>query len=137
MTKRIEGRVIVSWEEPLTGRVIKYTKKVSFLGDIDPSTGKAIRTLDKKQRKIANKILFFPGSKGSTVGSAVLYGLAKRGKAPKLIVTPKPDLVTMGGTIFGEIPTLKISTDSFELVDDGEQARAYVKGNKGIIEVGG
>lgn len=135
MTKRIEGNVLMGWDGIIKGQIIKFTKKISFLGDINPQTSKPISKLDPKRRAIAKKILFFPGSKGSTVGSAVLYGLAKRQKAPKLLVTLNSDLVTLGGAIFGEIPTMKISKTAFDQVQSNQKAKAYIQKEKGIIEM--
>lgn len=136
MTEKIEGRVLVGWKGILQGKVMKFKEHVSFLGDINPKTGKPIERLDPRKRSISNKILFFPGSKGSTVGSAVLYGLAKRKKAPRLLVTPQPELITMGGAIFGEIPMLEISKNQFERVLDEQKARAHIEEEvRGIIEL--
>lgn len=129
----MKGRVIVPWDDILEGQVIKYEGKVSFLGDIDPETGKPIETLDTKRRSISKKILVFPGSKGSTVGSAVLYGLAKRNKSPKLLMTPNPDLVTMGGAIFGEIPAIEISKEAFNHLRDGDRLKVRIVGENGEI----
>lgn len=138
MAEKIEGKVLVSWKGILQGKVMKFKDSISFLGDINPKTGKPIERLDPRKRSISNKILFFPGSKGSTVGSAVLYGLAKRKKAPRVLVTPQPELITMGGAIFGEIPMLEISKTQFKRVLDGQKAKAYIEeGKRGIIELTG
>lgn len=135
MNKQIKGRVIVSWNGSIEGKIMKLSKKLSFLGDIDPESSRVIEELDEQQRQIRNRILFFPSAKGSTVGSAVLYGLARQRKAPKLLASSSTDLVTMGGAIFGEIPAIKISKDAFNQVKDGDYAKAYTNDENAVIEV--
>lgn len=135
MNNQMKGRVIVSWKGRLEGTILKLAKKISFLGDIDPATSRAIKALDEQQRPIKDSILFFPSAKGSTVGSAVLYGLARQGKAPKLLVSPNTDLVTMGGAIFGDIPAVEISREAFNQAKDGARVTAYIVDETAIIEL--
>jgi predicted aconitase with swiveling domain len=63
---RAEGEAVVS-KEP-----------IGFYGGVDPKTGMFIEKGHELEGKsIAGKILVFPKGKGSTVGSYVIYGLAK------------------------------------------------------------
>lgn len=66
---RFEGRMISIGKA--SGYVIKLSKPLSFLGEVDGCTG----DLNIIHDNIANKILVFPRGKGSTVGSFVMYNL--------------------------------------------------------------
>lgn len=78
---------------------------VSFLGGVDPRTGKII---DEKSdifgENVAGKVFVFPEGKGSTVGSYVIYGLALNGCAPVAILNEKSEVVVATGVIISEIP---------------------------------
>jgi hypothetical protein len=70
-------------------------------------TGKIVgKDLDIFGENLSNKILIFSEGRGSTVGSNILYGLAIKGLAPKLIITSKVELITISGAIFGDIPMI-------------------------------
>ncbi|MBC7129879.1 DUF126 domain-containing protein [Candidatus Bathyarchaeota archaeon] len=78
---------------------------ISFLGDVDPKTGRIIaRSHDLYGKKLKDKVLCFPHGHGSTVGSYVLYSLAKNGVAPKAIVNEKADPVIVVGAVMANIP---------------------------------
>ena len=65
------------------GPVLVSPEPISFLGGVDPETGKITDTTHPLYGKvIAGRVLVFPHGKGSTVGSYVLYALARNGKAP-------------------------------------------------------
>jgi predicted aconitase with swiveling domain len=51
-------------------------------------------------------VLVMPTGKGSTVGSYVLYRMAKQGTAPAAILCATCDTVVAVGAILGEIPCI-------------------------------
>jgi len=55
---------------------------------------------------IKGKILCFPHGHGSTVGSYVMYALAKNGVAPKAILNEKADPVVVVGAVLANIPMI-------------------------------
>ncbi|AMM54961.1 DUF126 domain-containing protein [Pyrococcus kukulkanii] len=85
------------------GVVIVSRRPLSFLGGVDPETGIITDAeSDIKGESIKGKILAFPRGKGSTVGSYVIYALAKGGNGPKaLIVEDAETIVTVGAIISG------------------------------------
>ncbi len=102
---KCEATVINDWEGEIVGKVIKTTKKISFLGDVDPNTGVILaKDSDIRGESIKGKILVFPGGRGSTVGAGVLFGLVKNNVAPLILVTLVPDQVVISGAIFGDLP---------------------------------
>src|SRR4030042_6124856 len=104
-SKILKGRIIV--EGRCRGEALVSTKPISFLGGIDPADGKIIeKKHDLSGLCIKDKILLFPHGHGSTVGSYVLYSLAKKGLAPKAILNQTADTVVVVGAIIANVPML-------------------------------
>lgn len=96
------------------GKVVKVEERVSFLGDADPKTG---MVLGKKN--ISDSIFVFPGGKGSTVGSYVIYQLKKNGTAPKAMINEHTETIVATGAIISDIPLVdKVQLD---LLEDGDE----------------
>ncbi|OGS48085.1 MAG: hypothetical protein A3K68_03730 [Euryarchaeota archaeon RBG_16_68_13] len=77
----------------------------SFVGGADPATGTVLDDeTGLRGERLADRIFAFPHAKGSTVGSYVLYGLAKRGVGPAAIVNVKAETIVAVGAILGGIP---------------------------------
>ena len=110
--------------------------KISFLGDVDPSTGTIVAPDSSiKGASISSKIFIFLESRGSTVGSNVLFGLSQRFLAPKLIATCKTDLVTVSGAVFGNVPMIsEVDEKIFEIFKNGDVAKAYIYKNQAFLE---
>jgi hypothetical protein len=53
---------------------------------------------------ITGRVLVFSHGKGSTVGSYILYALARNGKAPAAIINSRADPIIAVGAIMGKIP---------------------------------
>lgn len=134
---KFEVSVIQDWEGVIHGEILITHHKISFLGDIDRQTGTVVGSdLDIKGEAIRNKIFIFPESRGSTVGSNVIYGLAKQGTAPRLLVTHRAELITISGAVYGRIPMVsQLSMDAFQLLHLGDTAKAYIQDGRGYIEL--
>ncbi len=99
----LKGRGIV--EGHCKAEALVSTKPISFLGGVDPADGKIIdKTHDLCGECVKDRILCFPHGRGSTVGSYVLYSLAKKRLAPKAIVNQTADPVVVVGAIIADIP---------------------------------
>lgn len=112
-------------------------KPISFLGGVDPNSGIIIETdHDLKGKNMRGKILCFPCGHGSTVGSYVLYSLAKNGLGPKAIVNQTADPVVVVGAVIADIPMIdqvdikQISTDDEVEVDCGKGTVKIVRESK-------
>ena len=104
--KILMGRVIVS-DGTFRGEALVSKKPISFLGGVDPNTGVIIeKNHDLKGKCIKGKILCFPHGHGSTVGSYVMYALAKNDMAPKAIINEKADPVVVVGAVLARIPMI-------------------------------
>jgi len=101
----LKGRTIV--EGRCRAEALVSTKPISFLGGVDPADGKIIeKKHDLCGQCIKGKVLCFPHGHGSTVGSYVLYSLAKKGLAPKAIINQTADSVVVVGAIIANVPMM-------------------------------
>jgi len=128
--KALRGRSIVPGYR--RGVALVSKKPISFLGGVDPNSGLIIeRDHDLKGKNVKEKILCFPNGHGSTVGSYVLYSLAKKGLCPKAIINQIADPVTVVGAIIAEIPMIDhIDIEQIETGDD-----VAVDGEKGTAKI--
>lgn len=119
-----------------TGDLLVSPAPISFLSGVDPDTGTIVEKGHPLEGKsITGRVLAFSHGKGSTVGSYVLYALARNGKAPVAIINSRADPIIAVGAIMGKIP----------LVDDPEVGivrfrngtRVTVDGDSGEIEYDG
>jgi len=101
----LKGRKIV--EGVCKAEALVSTKPISFLGGVDPADGKIIeKNHDLCGACIRDKVLVFPHGHGSTVGSYVMYSLAKKGLAPAAIINQTADPVVVVGAIIANIPMI-------------------------------
>ncbi len=127
---KLKGRSIV----PGYGRgpALVSMKPISFLGGVDSNTGLIIeRGHDLKGCNLTGRVLCFPYGHGSTVGSYVLYSLAKRGLAPIAIVNQTADPVVVVGAIISEIPMV----DSVDIQQIATNEDVEVDGHTGIVKI--
>lgn len=88
-----------------SGQALVTKEPISFLGNVDPETGVVVDPGHELFGKcIAGKVLIFPGGKGSTVGSYVIYQLKKRGKAPAAMINLRSEPIVAVGAIISGIP---------------------------------
>jgi len=134
---RFKTKVIQGWEGQIDGELLVTRMKISFFGDIDQKTGDVVGAdLDILGENIADKIFVFSEGRGSTVGSNVLYGLARYGFAPKLIVTERTELITISGAIYGEIPMVSsLPPEAFDFLKSGVFTRTYIIDEFAYLEV--
>lgn len=126
----LKGRTIV--EGHCKAEALVSAQPLSFLGGIDPSDGRVIeKGHDLCGRCIKDKILCFPHGHGSTVGSYVLYSLARKGLAPKAILNQTADPVVVVGAIIADIPM--IDKIDIKQIDNGDSIE--VDASRGTVKV--
>jgi len=100
---KLKGRAI--FEGKAEGQALVSSSPMSFYGGVNPDTGEIVeRGSELAGQTVKGKVLVFPHGKGSTVGSYVLYRLAKNGVAPSAIVNAKCETIVAVGAIISEIP---------------------------------
>ena len=115
------------------GEAILSRDPISFYGGVDPETGVIVEKGHVLEGKsIAGKILVFPRGVGSTVGSYIIYRLAKNGLAPMGMVNMESEPIVAVGAIISGIPLVdKISGEIFEVVAEGDVLE--IDGDMGIV----
>ncbi|MDR1650668.1 MAG: DUF126 domain-containing protein [Synergistaceae bacterium] len=114
-----EGEVIISKDE-----IMFYL--------VRPETGEVIeKAHDIEGRSVAQKILIFPGGKGSSVvQSDGLYQLMMKGSQPAAMIIQNPETVLVAGAIIMEIPTVdRVDPRFYETVKDGDRVRVDASGS--------
>ena len=116
------------------GEVLISLEPFSFLGGVDPKTGIVIEKGHELEGKsVSGKVMVFPHGKGSTVGSYVVLGLAKNGKAPAAMINLEAEPIIAIGAILANIPMVdKPEKDIFKLLKNG--IRVEVDGDSGKIK---
>ncbi len=117
------------------GEVILTKHPMSFLGGVDPEKGVVTDSNhDLFGKSIGGKILIIPSGKGSTVGSYVLYQMAKNKTAPLAIVALEAEPIIATGAIMGEIPMVDHpESDIYDLIHSGDQI--MVDANLGFLKI--
>lgn len=78
---------------------------ISFLGNVNPETGVVVDPEHELFGQcIARRVLIFPGGKGSTVGSYVIYQLKGRNVAPAAMINLRSEPIVAVGAIISGIP---------------------------------
>jgi len=128
--RELKGRPIVSGQS--RGKALVSKKPISFLGGIDPETGRVVeKDHDLKDQSVKGTVLCFPHGHGSTVGSYVLYSLAKKGVGPKAIINATADPVVVVGAVIAEIPMI----DHIDISQIGTGDTVEVDGEKGTVKI--
>jgi len=100
---KLTGRKI--FKGKVTGEALVTKDSISFYGGVDPENGVVVEKGHELEGKSINdKILVFPSGKGSTVGSYVIYQMAKTGKGPKALILHDCEAIVAVGCIISEIP---------------------------------
>jgi predicted aconitase with swiveling domain len=85
---------------PADGRALVLDQPISFWGGVDPKSGRiADIRHPQHEETIAGRVLFLPGTIGSSSASAVLMELVHNGHAPAAIVLNEPDAILLLGLI--------------------------------------
>ncbi|MBW2261090.1 MAG: DUF126 domain-containing protein [Deltaproteobacteria bacterium] len=99
----MKGRAISAGRA--SGAALISPEPISFYGGVDPATGVVIEKGHALEGQcIKGRVLVFPSGKGSTVGSYVIYALARNGTAPAAMVNEETETIVAAGAILAGIP---------------------------------
>ena len=117
---------------PVSGEVLRWLRPISFLGDVDPSTG--LLSSGGESASVKGKVLVFPEGAGSTVGSYVVYNLKLEDNAPVAMVMAKADAIITIGCILADIPLVhRFPAEELASISTGD--RAEVDPSSGTVKV--
>lgn len=127
---RLEARRIAPGRAASTALV--SASPFSFLGGADGATGIIQDDATGLQGEgLAGRVFAFPTGKGSTVGSYVIYGLAKRGTGPAAIVNERAETIVAVGAILGAVPMVDRVDLGAILTGD----RVLVDADRGFVDL--
>jgi predicted aconitase with swiveling domain len=76
---------------------------------VDPETGIVVEKGHPLEGEtVSGRVLVFPTGKGSTVGSYILYRLAKSGRSPVAIINAESEPIVAVGAIISDIPMVDL-----------------------------
>lgn len=117
------------------GKALVYQGPFSFMGDLDPNTGKIpVPRHLLEGEELADKVFVFTTGKGSSGGDCIAWMAKENGKAPAAIICMESEPVLSGAVIITGIPTVdRPEKNIFEVIQTGDHVR--VDATAGIIEI--
>ncbi len=131
----IQGRGIFGGK--VRGPALVAKEPVSFLGDVDITTGEIMGELPSvKGKRMGGTVLVFPGSMGSAGAWRFIYQQFIHGTHPlALIAKELPDPSVVQGAIMAGIPIIcEPDEDVLNSIDEGDILT--IDGETGTITVG-
>lgn len=130
---KLTGRKVMGGKAE--GEALVSTDSVSFYGGVDPVTGIITDPGHSCNGEcITDKVFVFPTGKGSTVGSYVIYRMAKLGTAPAAIVNVETEAILATGCVISDIPLVdKLDQNPIDVIKNGVRVR--VDADAGTVEV--
>ncbi len=102
---------------------------ISFYGDVDPESG-----LLHDGRPVKDRILVARKSRGSTVGSYVIYALKVYKTHPRAILLGSSEPIVIAGAVLAGIPLFdSLPPSFFRAVKDGAVIKAYMDGTVRLV----
>ena len=128
----LKGRNLLSKE--VEGEALVTSQPISFFGGVNPKTGLIIeKNHELNGKNVAGKVLVFPYGKGSSLGSYVLYAMAKHGTAPSAILNIKTEAIIAVGCALANIPLVdRLNKNPLEVIRTGDWVKIF---SDGTVEV--
>ncbi|MCZ7399880.1 MAG: DUF126 domain-containing protein [Candidatus Methanoperedens sp.] len=117
------------------GEALVTSQFISFLGSIDAKTGIVVeKGHELAGKSVKGKVLVFPGGKGSTVGSYVIYQLWKNGASPCAMINIKTEPIVAVGAIISDIPLVdRVEKNPLTAIKTGD--KVLVDAITGSVEI--
>lgn len=112
------------------GTLVLSPQPVSFLGGVNPSSGK-LSDPAMGGRSVKDRVFAFPRGKGSTVGSYVLLEMKRQGTLPKAMINSLAEPIVATGAVMSGVPL--VDRIDISLLRDGDEV--IVDGAEGTVEV--
>jgi len=118
------------------GEAIILEAPFSFLGELDPDTGKIASPLNKHfGQDLRGKVIVTPSGKGSSMGPVISWYAMKAGNNPAAIICLQAEAILASAAIVAGIPMIdKLDKNPFEFIRPGDYVK--VDATAGIVEVG-
>jgi predicted aconitase with swiveling domain len=117
------------------GEALVTRETISGWGGIDPMTGTVIETRHELRGvSFKDKILVFPGAKGSSGFSAAFHLARLTGSAPlAMVFTQMTTKMALGAVVTRAPAVTDLDHDPLALIETGDWVK--VDGDRGVVEV--
>ena len=129
----LRGRKVVGGSAQGEALVTKET--ISGWGGIDPNTGTIIeRRHELRGQSFKNKILVFPGAKGSSGWSVFFHAARLAGAAPRGMIFKKMTTKVALGAVVSHSPSVTdLDQDPLMVIETGDWVE--IEADQGIVKV--
>ena len=117
------------------GEAMVTRQTISGWGGIDPMTGTIIETRHElRGQSFKDKVLVFPGAKGSSGWSVAFHTTRLTNSAPKaLVFNVMTTKIALGAVVMRAPSVTDFDQDPLEVIETGDWVK--VDGDRGIVEV--
>jgi predicted aconitase with swiveling domain len=117
------------------GEALVTRQTISGWGGIDPMTGMVIETQHELRGvSFKDRILVFPGAKGSSGWSAAFHLARLAGTAPKaLVFNTMTTKVALGAVVMRAPAVTDFDQDPLNVIETGDWVK--VDGDRGVVEI--
>ena len=129
----LQGRKVVGGVAE--GEALVTRETISGWGGVNPSNGTIIETRHELRGvSFKDKVLVFPGAKGSSGWSAMFHNARLMGTAPKaLVFTTMTTKIALGAVVMHTPAVTDFDRDPLDLIETGDWVR--VDGDRGVVEI--
>ena len=117
------------------GEALVTREAISGWGGVDPMQGKIIETRHElRGQSFKDKVLVFPGAKGSSGWSVAFHTTRLAGTAPKALVFNETNTKVALGAVVMRVPSVTdLDRDPLEVIATGDWVK--VDGDAGTVEI--
>jgi predicted aconitase with swiveling domain len=118
------------------GEAVVLRDPFSFLGELDPTTGKIASPLNEQfGQDLRGKVLVTPTGKGSSMGPIISWYAMKAGNNPAAVICLQAEAILASAAITAGIPMVdKLDKNPLEIIKSGDYVK--VDATAGIVEIG-
>jgi predicted aconitase with swiveling domain len=129
----LRGRKVVGGKA--AGEALVTHETISGWGGVNPMQGTIIETRHElRGQSFKDKVLVFPGAKGSSGWSVVFHTARLAGTAPKaLVFNEMTTKVALGAVVMRAPAVTDLDRDPLEVIETGDWV--VVNGDEGTVEV--
>ncbi|SHI03012.1 predicted aconitase subunit 2 [Sporobacter termitidis DSM 10068] len=129
----LHGRMVVGG--CAEGEALVTSEMISGWGGVDPATGTVIELRHELHgQSFKDKVLVFPGAKGSSGWSGVFQSTRLNGSAPKaMLFNVMNSKIAVGAVVVHAPAMTDFDRDPLQLIKTGDWVR--VDADKGVVEI--
>ena len=133
MELKLKGRTVNPGKAE--GEAIVSKIPFSFIGELDPSTGKIPSPSHELfGQSIRGKIFVCPTGKGSSGGPGISYQAKKAGNMPKGMIVTEVEPVLAAAILTADIPAVdQLDRDPIEVIETGDHIE--LDADEGIVKI--